>query len=502
MHRVLQVGCGPTGTSLLRHVLPRLARAGLAVSYVVADPRPMGPGLAFATPYDLHLLNVRAGAMSLNPDAPDEFARWRRQHAAEWGPAFPGTASGWHDYPPRRLFGRYLRAAFADAVRSAEAAGLPLELVTDRVVALQPTSGGRRWRARFGSGRVDEYDRVVLAVGHLPSAPYPSTEPGPRYYPDPWGELDLPATARVGIVGTRLTAVDAALALRERGHAGPVLLASRSGWLPSVKGPVATWTLRYVPDFVAAHSRGGVGLATVADLIRREVEAAEPAGIDWTRAVDPAPSSIDGLRAELAAAESGGVSGWQSVLAAVVPWVSTLWRLLDEPGRALLLDRHVGAWAIRVASFPAISARRLLEMMDGGQLAIRARLRAVQQTGTGHAFQFADGAAYEVDAVINATGPGYGPASLRSVPVIRELLSAGLVAPHRFGGLAVDARTFEALDARGVATPGLHLVGDLTRGVWLATNVVANTVRQSVALADVLVDHLLTGATTREPWPG
>ena len=58
MHRVLQVGCGPTGTSLIRQLLPRLARAGVAVSYTVADPHVMGPGLAFATPYDLHLLNV------------------------------------------------------------------------------------------------------------------------------------------------------------------------------------------------------------------------------------------------------------------------------------------------------------------------------------------------------------------------------------------------------------------------------------------------------------
>jgi uncharacterized NAD(P)/FAD-binding protein YdhS len=500
MYRLLQVGCGPTGTSLIRQLVPRLTGAGPAVSYVVADPRPMGPGLAFATPYDLHLLNVRAGAMSLNPEAPDEFTRWRSEHAAEWAAELP---SGWDDYPPRRLFGRYLRSVLAEAVRAAGVAGHRLELVADRVVALRPVGGGR-WQARFGSGRTDEYDRVVLALGHLPPAPYGS--PGPRYYPDPWGRLDLPPTARVGVVGTRLTAVDAALALRERGHAGPVLLASRSGWLPSVRGPVERRPLRYIPDFVAghaaAHAGGGVRLAAVAELIGREVQAAEPRPIDWARALSPPPTTADGLRAELAAAESGSAGGWQSVLAAVVPWVSALWRLLDEPDRALLLDRYVSAWAIRVAPFPTISARRLLDMMDGGQLAVRAGLRGLFRAGAGYEFRFAGGDTVELDAVINATGPGFGLVSLRSVPVLRRLLAGGLVTPHRYGGLAVDPRTFEARDTHGVATSGLHLLGDLTRGVWLATNVVGNTVRQSVALADVLADHLRTGTTSREPWPG
>jgi uncharacterized NAD(P)/FAD-binding protein YdhS len=74
---VLQVGCGPTGTSVLRELLPRLADAGIPVVYELADPAVMGPGLAFSTPYDLHLLNVRVSRMSLHSADKGEFARWR-----------------------------------------------------------------------------------------------------------------------------------------------------------------------------------------------------------------------------------------------------------------------------------------------------------------------------------------------------------------------------------------------------------------------------------------
>ncbi|WP_218638855.1 FAD/NAD(P)-binding protein, partial [Streptomyces acidiscabies] len=149
---MLQIGCGPTGTSLLRQLLPRTA--GLPVRYEVADPAPMGPGLAFSTPYDLHLLNVRADRMSLHPHDKGEFAR-RRTDA---GPA---------DYPPRRLFGSYARAVLADTLRTAPE---PVRLTGDRVVEVRRTAGG--WRCRFACGRAASYDTVVLTLGHLPTAPY------------------------------------------------------------------------------------------------------------------------------------------------------------------------------------------------------------------------------------------------------------------------------------------------------------------------------------------
>src|SRR5215472_3447760 len=89
-YRVLQVGCGPTGTSVLRELLPKLADAGVAVSYEVADPAVMGPGLAFATPFDHHLLNVAASRMSLHSAYKAEFHRWRAERSL-----------GAEDYPPR-----------------------------------------------------------------------------------------------------------------------------------------------------------------------------------------------------------------------------------------------------------------------------------------------------------------------------------------------------------------------------------------------------------------
>jgi uncharacterized NAD(P)/FAD-binding protein YdhS len=482
--RVLQVGCGPSGVSVLRQLLPRLARAGAEVRMEVCDPAEMGPGLAFSTPYDLHLLNVRADVMSLSPDDKGEFARWRACHA---GPTAAGRNDD--DYPPRRLFGGYARTVLAETLRTARDAGQRVALSAERAVALWPAGAGR-WRCRFSSGRSAVYDTVVLALGHLPSRCFSAADGGPSFLRSPWGDLALPADQTVGIIGTRLTGIDAVLALRERGHAGRIVLASRSGRLPSVRGRVVPFDLRLLPHFVSGHGTGTATLRQVAEVIGREIEAAEERPIDWTAVLRPPPTTPAELRRDL---EFAGAP-WQSVLAAIVRWVPDLWRILDPPGRDLFMDSYLSLWAGRIASFPAITARRLLEMMDSGQLTVRGTLTAIEPAGGRHRMRFDDGRRLAADVIINATGPGFGPDSLAANPLTAQLLRTGLAAPHRHGGIAVDLGTLEVTDARGRPEKGLHVIGDLTRGEFLATNAVENTVRQSVQLAEVVTHRLTRGS--------
>jgi uncharacterized NAD(P)/FAD-binding protein YdhS len=486
--RVLQVGCGPSGVSLLRQLLPRLALAGAEVRVEVCDPAEMGPGLAFSTPYDLHLLNVRAGLMSLSPDDKGEFARWRARRAGSVGGTPTDRANGADeaDYPPRRLFGDYARTMLAETVCTARNAGQGVELSAERAVALWPAGAGR-WRARFSSGRSAVYCTVILALGHLPSPRYSGAEGGPSFLPSPWGDLTLPADHTVGIIGTRLTGIDAALALRERGHAGRIVMASRSGRLPSVKGHVVLPELRLLPRFVRGHRPGTATLRQVAEVIGREIESAEERPIDWTAALHPPPTTPAELRRDLEYADSAA----QSVLAAIVPWVPDLWRILDPPGRDLFMSSYLSLWAGRIASFPAITARRLLEMMDSGQLAVRGGLAAIEPAGARYRMRFDHGPHLDADVIINATGPGYGPDSLAANPLTAHLLRTGLAAPHRHGGIAVDLRTLEVTGAGGRPGKGLHVIGDLTRGEFLATNAVVNSVRQSVELADVVSRRLV-----------
>ena len=86
----LIIGGGPAGAlaalAITRH-------SGRAVA--VVDPSPeLGPGSAYATREPRHLLNSRAGTMSVDPDDPGDFADWARCRTDA--------------FLPRGVFGDYL----------------------------------------------------------------------------------------------------------------------------------------------------------------------------------------------------------------------------------------------------------------------------------------------------------------------------------------------------------------------------------------------------------
>ena len=93
------VGAGLTGSTLAIQLARRLP-AGARV-LLLGAPGETARGLAYATKSPEHLLNVRAGRMSLIRDDPDHFVRWLVKDA---GNAIVGDPN--QHYAPRMSYGR------------------------------------------------------------------------------------------------------------------------------------------------------------------------------------------------------------------------------------------------------------------------------------------------------------------------------------------------------------------------------------------------------------
>ena len=76
--RVVVVGGGFSGATLAA----RLAEAGIASTLINRTPD-FGLGVAYSTPFEGHLLNVRSSRMSALADQPDHFVRWLEANAPE-----------------------------------------------------------------------------------------------------------------------------------------------------------------------------------------------------------------------------------------------------------------------------------------------------------------------------------------------------------------------------------------------------------------------------------
>ncbi|GAA2689650.1 FAD/NAD(P)-binding protein [Actinoplanes palleronii] len=407
------VGGGASG-ALLAHLLIR--HMDRHVVLIAPDPSP-GRGVAYGAAEPWHILNARAGSMSICPDDPMHLVRWCRDR----GDAVEGT-----DFLPRSLYGDYLADQFAETL---EESGGRLWHHVATATALRRDADGYVVYTDAGPVRAEQ---VILAVGNprqqrlpgISDAAYAS----PHLVTDPWSAYPKPAADEpVLLLGTGLTAVDVALSLTEAGHRGPIEAISRRGLHPLAHPQLPPSSAH--PDLLLD------GALTLRQLLSR-VRLAIAGGADWVAVVDTLRHRAD-----------------------------RLWAEFSDGDRERFLRHVVRFWDVHRHRMAPPVAARIAELQEQGTLRFSAgRLRSVEPDPRGGLLVEIEGAAPRRYAVvISCTGPGALPGS--ADPFLNGLFQDGTVRPGPYG-LGVDT------DPDGRIQPGLWLVGPLRRGhTWETTAV-------------------------------
>ncbi|WMJ71449.1 FAD/NAD(P)-binding protein [Stenotrophomonas sp. 24(2023)] len=452
------IGGGAAGVLVALQVL-RQARSPLAVALVEPAPS-LGQGIAYATAWPQHLLNVPAAKMSAFVDVPGDFVDYLQQAAAY--PQDTREQLG-ERFVSRLHYARYLQQRLQDAVQASPA---QLQVVPYAAVGLHPEDGG--YRLQLDGGPLLHAAQVVLACGNsmrpLPVAGAEALPAGAvveAWHYDAVGSLagDQP----LAIIGSGLSMADAVLALIAAGHRGPLQVFSRHGLLPLPHAhgelppfdpqPLLAMTLRQRVRALRDHAR-------------RAVAAGQP---------------------------------WQGVMDRVRPLGQALWRSLSVADQQRFLRHVVRYWDIHRHRVAESVHAQLQALQAQGQLRVqRARLQhlAVQ----GDALQLSGWTAsgeqqWSVAAVVNATGVQTQARALRN-PLLRQLLADGLARPGPHGlGLDSVADGDRLLDADGRAQPRLGVLGSLRIGTLWESLAVPELRQQAQALATQVV----AGAATAMP---
>ncbi len=408
--RIAIVGGGFSGAMLAA----RLAERSQA-SVLIDRTGDFGLGVAYSTPFEGHLLNVRSNRMSAVDGRPGDFVEWLRTHA-------PDHADP-EGFAPRRLYGRYVQDRLA-AVEAAHPGRIERRLGS--AVAIEPDG------VRMADGSRVAARAVVLATGN----PAPRTASAlPGVISDPWalGALDrIGAEDDVLIVGTGLTMVDMLQALDAAGWRGRATALSRRGLLPRAHGDLPDAPAELSPEAVAGAPS-------------RRLAAARALSNDF---------------------------GWRRVMEGYRPITARLWAEAGTGERASLV-RHLRPWwdVHRHRIAPQIG-QFLDRLAADGRLVVHAgRLGAVTSGDRGVTVQWRPRRGppqppLRARWLLDCTGPGHDPAS--------DALTAPLIAAGRARldalrlGLDLDPDG-RVLDAEGRPDPTLYVLGPPARAAFWET---------------------------------
>ena len=444
------VGAGFTGTMLAVHLIEQ---SPVPVRIFLFDrAAAFGSGVAYSTPNDKHLLNVRVGNMSAYDSRPDHFVKWLEEcvKAAGAEPRGPFVSRG--------LYGQYLRSTLSACLAAHPASSMIG--VDAEVVSLTVGTNSVALQTSDGAGHT--VDRVALCVGNFPPAlpVKPQTGEGgeARYIANPWsgGLSRIGKEDAVVLVGTGLTMVDVVLDLHSRGHRGGITAVSRRGFMPLPHRDVGPYraflALDSLPTTVASLMR----------TVRREVEAAAVSGVDW-----------------------------RAVLDSIRPQTQALWRGLPVAERRRFL-RHVRPyWEVHRHRVAHPVAAEIQELRRAGKLLVMAgRLQNVELGATGVAVTVqarGDKAVRRIDGawLVNCSGPQLDYDRI-SDPLIRSLFDAGLARPDPLS-LGLDlSDDYRLVSRSGVASEVLFALGPPIRGNLWETTAVPDIRKQCEAVARYL----------------
>jgi len=425
---VAVIGAGASGAFSALHLL----REGAERVTLIEREREPGRGTAYGTKRSEHLLNVTARRMSVWPDDSDQFARWFAKRGGE-----PD------DYAPRMLFGDYLCEL--------------MDGVADRVDvvsgdAIEVAAAGNGEQVRLADGRTVDADAVILALGNLRPATVRGIDPnrlGDLYVDDPWygGFADgLTESDTILLVGTGLTAIDAALTLDATGFRGPIVALSRRGLVPRPH-------LRREP---------------VAEPLRDFPETA----VSLLRTVRCRADEI----------------GWREAVQELRSVTQHVWGGLPLPER-LRFIRHLRPWwdVHRHRIAPAVGDR-IAEMEAEGRLRFLAgRIVSAEREPdevlvTWRPRGKPDADQFRVRRIVSCSGPELDIARAGE-PLLDALLAAGRVRPDSCRlGIDVDLES-RVLSADGAPSNTLSAIGPMTRGAFWESIAVSDIAAQAQAVA-------------------
>jgi uncharacterized NAD(P)/FAD-binding protein YdhS len=501
------VGGGSIATSALRQLAQEIAgkriRPFRKVLIFEANDC-VGAGLAYQDDSKSNLLNTRAESMSPLPSDPGHFMRWLVENETRWRPFFQDVVVDPDAFLPRALFGLYLRYVHEESVAILANEDIEVQHVRSQIEQVSRI-GSDLYELHAESALRYLADAVILATGNHESTAWDTLRQYKGYFssPYPCNQLvnSICKDQSVCILGTSLSAIDAAVSLTDAGHQGKIIMASRNGRLPSVRGER---NRKHAPNalsrervaHVAKRNGGCLTLETVFSLLMMELRNTDSTDSELDSILRPNAGPQRYIDCEVEDA-SRYDRVWQAIIYGLNESIDLIWHYLSTEDRSQFEQKFKSRWLAYRVSFPIENARKIQNLLHSDQLTVHGGVEAVWHDETQRLFgtQIHDlrrgfRATLLTNCVVNSTGYTADVSRCRS-GLVNHLIASGMAAPHPFGGLKLDFARSELISADGRRVPKVYVLGSLATGTYFWTNAMNVNVRLATGVVRAVLSELL-----------
>lgn len=498
LKKIAIIGSGASGVAcfiqlVLKHIIERQAE-GLSI-LIFEKRNDFGEGLAFGTGQDGHLLNTKARLMGIFPKEQLHFVQWMHQNKEMIREEFPQTNLHPDAYPPRMLYGKYVRAMLTEYLELASKNGIEVKMEQAEVEKADITAANTLLLSTAGE-RTFKADYAILATGNPASGTFVSLDRHEGFFQSPWPSSRILSgikskDARIGIVGSSLTSIDALITLISNGHRGPITLFSLKGLLPRVQ-PYSeipfdrkVLTMTNVRRLIRAYKRP-LRLVDLIRMFRAEVESLLQKRIDWRAEERTDKDQLDLLEEDIRLVTEGE-SVLQTVLYSLRKDIYPLWQLLPVDQKLLFLKWIKPYFDINRHAMPIENAIKIKALLHSGQLKILGDADNIIYDDGLFLLKKEDGEVHEADYVINASGPAAMIDQMVDQPLLRYLLKKRYIEAYAAGGMRADMHNMRVLTSSRKKPSPFYVLGHQLSGMQLDVNSLWFNVEQ----ADLLTDDLL-----------
>lgn len=486
MSHMAIIGSGPTGIYTVAALVAK--RDPLAIT-VFEQGHEAGVGMPYDDDVNSRLMLANIASIEI-PAVGETYLDWLQAQDAGWLARYGVDKARLHDrqFLPRIVLGQYFRDQLLWLVEQGRVCGIAVTLREKcRVTDLEARSDGVALWTDCDEEPL-RFDRVAIATGHV----WPDADEATRaYFPSPWSgllEARIPPR-RIGIMGTSLSAIDAAMAVVsdhgtfDESEADAVnfalnpdsadlkiTLMSRTGILPEADFycPIPYEPLeRATAEAVAAEmERGSEGLLDRCfALFAEEVALADPA---WAARVAMSERSADDIAeayfadriahdpfrwaqfnlAEVEHNKRGRITvAWRYAILRMHEVFQEIVPILDEGDRTRFDGGLARVFMDNYAAIPSQSIRRMLALHKAGVLTLLELGPDYDKDVTDHGTTIrAGGAEYHFEVFIDARGQKALESKDLPFPRLRDQL---LAASEEIPSVCEDYSLTAPAEARG-----------------------------------------------------